>query len=342
MRHFKKFLSLLFCVVFIVGSFLVTFVFLSNESRANVRLVGLSPAGGSYKVGKKFKVKIYVANLDENNPINAVRGKLVFPNDKLRIRNISLGKSIVDYWYNDREFDVVRESPLKFRGIIFSPGFIGESGKLFSVKFQVKKAGRANLRVKNSLMLLSNGRGTRVAHKSDEARFSFYRRDLGWTNFVFGEPKGKQKKIKRNKKHKVKKFRFVFEGFPRAFKKKEKPKKYFKIKQVKKYPGRKVYVRNIAKSQLIKRNWKIKTNVKQNFRSKFIFKYRQGEFNKLAVKNAGAEKSSSNLVLKYYNSQTKTWDKVRAEHNVAKQTFKTTFYYFREGQRMNRFVIGYE
>lgn len=109
------------------------------------------------EVGDRLTLDLKVRASDE--PINAITGSISFPAELLNVANISKSKSIMNFWTQDPK---VVKNRILFEGIILNPGFIGENGVLFSVTFEAKKAGTADLRYIEGAVLANDGYGTNL------------------------------------------------------------------------------------------------------------------------------------------------------------------------------------
>jgi len=142
-------------------------------SSAQAASLYLGPNSGSYKVGDSFTVSVYVS---AEESINAVGGDLNFPADKLEIKSLSTSGSIVNFWVQNPNHG---SGIVHFEGVILSPGFKGNGGKIISVSFKTKAAGPAPLSLSNASILADDGKGTNVISGVGRAAFEIGLTQIG-------------------------------------------------------------------------------------------------------------------------------------------------------------------
>ena len=126
---------------------------------ANAASLDFSTTTNNYIKGDELLVNINVSSLDQS--INAAYGSISFPTDKLEVVSISKENSIFTFWIREPSFSNTA-SNINFQGIIFNPGFMGENGKIMTIKFKVKNGGNANLNLSSGSVLVNNGKGTSI------------------------------------------------------------------------------------------------------------------------------------------------------------------------------------
>lgn len=112
---------------------------------------------GSQKigVGEQFEARVFIDADDED--INAVEGKILFPAGLLEVRDIQDGNSIINFWIEKPKNTL--EGQIVFSGII-PAGYRETKGSLFSVVFQAKSSGSGAIEIGDAKVLLNDGRGT--------------------------------------------------------------------------------------------------------------------------------------------------------------------------------------
>ena len=109
-------------------------------------------------VGQQFQVDISLNA--ENEAINAVEGKIVFPGELLELKEIRDGNSIINFW-------VERPKTESNNQIIFSGitpgGYIDKQGLIFSTIFQSKNEGKGTIEIQEAKTLLNDGKGTEAS-----------------------------------------------------------------------------------------------------------------------------------------------------------------------------------
>lgn len=106
-------------------------------------------------VGELFKVDFFINTEEEN--INAMAGKVIFPTDLLEPKEIRDGNSIVNLWV-DRPA-LKSNGEIAFSGIT-PGGYKGANGLLFSLIFRVSKSGPVSIKINEGQALLNDGKGT--------------------------------------------------------------------------------------------------------------------------------------------------------------------------------------
>lgn len=124
--------------------------------------------------GEEFIVNILLNT--EGESINAIEGKIVFPDKLLEAKEIRDGNSIINFWI--KQPDTSQYGVVNFSGII--PGGYNEAkGFIFSIVFQVKAEGSGAVEISDAGILLNNGKGTPANVKISPFRFSISKENLG-------------------------------------------------------------------------------------------------------------------------------------------------------------------
>ncbi len=114
-----------------------------------------------------FEVGVFLKTDGEN--INAVQGKITFPDSLLKLKEVRDGNSLVNLWIKKPEAGLPSEALAKEGEIIFSGlvpgGFIGEDGYLFSLFFETKQKGQARIIAADEQILLADGQGSKASVK---------------------------------------------------------------------------------------------------------------------------------------------------------------------------------
>lgn len=126
----------------------------------------LNPKIQKIKTGDEFKIDFFINTENEN--INAIEGKILFPAEFLTLKETRDGNSIINFWierpnikYNNR---------IIFAGII-PGGYLNKKGFIFSMIFQAKKEGADEIEIFNSNALLNDGKGTETNVKTSNFQF---------------------------------------------------------------------------------------------------------------------------------------------------------------------------
>ena len=107
------------------------------------------------KVNQLFEVGVFINTDDES--INAIEGKIIFPQDLLEIKKINDGNSIINFWIEKPKS--APQGPIAFSGIV--PGGYNDSrGLIFSIAFLAKKGGGGAIEFSGVKALRNDGQGT--------------------------------------------------------------------------------------------------------------------------------------------------------------------------------------
>lgn len=106
------------------------------------------------KTGEQFVVDVIVHS---EEPLNAVEGRLSFPENLLSVREIHDGSSVVNFWIEKPHVD--SSGVISFSGIT-PGGFGGPNNLLFSLVFEVDKSGDIQLSLLEAIALRNDGAGT--------------------------------------------------------------------------------------------------------------------------------------------------------------------------------------
>ncbi len=121
-------------------------------------------------VGQQFQVDILLNT--ENEEINAIEGKVIFPEDLLELKEIRDGNSIVNFWIERPKIN--SNNQIIFSGII-PGGYIGEKGLIFSAIFQAKDKKEGLIEIQEAKTLLNDGKGTEAKLKIFNFQFSIFK-----------------------------------------------------------------------------------------------------------------------------------------------------------------------
>ncbi len=129
-------------------------------SATRAATLGLSPANVSITAGTSFTETVMVSSADQ--ALNAVSGTLSFPANLLQVVSVSKASSILTLWVADPTFSNT-DGTISFSGIVPNPGYIGSSGRIFSIQFRAKGTGTATIVFSSSSQVLANdGNGTDI------------------------------------------------------------------------------------------------------------------------------------------------------------------------------------
>ncbi len=131
--------------------------------------LNFSPSSGTHNKDSNFSVGIFVSSPDK--AINAASAIIKFPSDKLQVVSVSKNNSIVDFWAQEPSFsNAIGE--IKLEGVILTPGYQGNSGRLLTINLKGKNPGIAGLTIFSSSVLANDGIGTNVLASVGTASFT--------------------------------------------------------------------------------------------------------------------------------------------------------------------------
>ncbi len=122
--------------------------------------------GSNILAGEEFKVNFFLNSEDEN--INALDGKIIFPENLLRVKEIIEGNSFINFWIEQPKF---QDGEIIFSGII-PGGYINNKGLVFSIIFQSIEAGQGIVESKEIQVLLNDGDGTMANTTTSALKFT--------------------------------------------------------------------------------------------------------------------------------------------------------------------------
>ncbi|MDP2856284.1 MAG: GxxExxY protein [bacterium] len=126
------------------------------------------------RLDDQFEVGLFLNT--ENEDINALEGKIIFPANLLELKEIRDGNSIVNFWIEKPSISrtvtntKTNSNELVFSGII-PGGYNEEKGIILSLVFRAKEEGEGNVEMQNLRALLNDGKGTET--KSSFLPFHF-------------------------------------------------------------------------------------------------------------------------------------------------------------------------
>jgi len=106
------------------------------------------------KANQLFEVGVFI-NTDEES-INAIEGKITFPQDLLEVKKVNDGNSIINFWI---EKPKIESGQIVFSGIV-PGGYNDGQGLIFSITFLAKKEGSGAIKFGEVKALRNDGQGT--------------------------------------------------------------------------------------------------------------------------------------------------------------------------------------
>jgi len=122
---------------------------------------------------QQFDAKVFI-NTD-NEYINAIEGKIIFPQDLLEVKNINDGNSIINLWVEKPKN--TGEGQITFAGII-PGGYNNSQGLILSITFLAKKEGSGTVEFNDMQTLLNDGKGTKTNATISNLQFTISQQNL--------------------------------------------------------------------------------------------------------------------------------------------------------------------
>ena len=153
----------------------------------------ISPKSAVESVGGIFSVSIFIDTGDQ--PMNAVSGAIIFPQDTIEVVSLSKTDSILNLWVKEPAFSNTAGT-IDFEGIVLNPGFQGVEGKILTATLKAKRAGVASLNFITAAVLANDGNGTNIFENFEGASISITGSGNTFqeshTSFVVGAPRAPQ------------------------------------------------------------------------------------------------------------------------------------------------------
>ena len=129
-------------------------ILLFSASSAFAAEALLEVKNSEIQAGNEFVAEFFLNTENEN--INAIEGKIVFPEKLLELKEIRDGNSIINFWI---ERPKAKNGEIPFSGII-PGGYLGGKGLIFSAVFQSIQEGQGSIEIRDMKTLLNDGTGT--------------------------------------------------------------------------------------------------------------------------------------------------------------------------------------
>lgn len=139
---------------FLFVGFLILFLPLFSIFAASIYL---SPSQKTVNVGDNFSISVYVESSDQ--AMNAISFRLSFPNNLLKVINVSKSGSIINFWVQEPQ---ILTGEVFAEGVVLNPGYQGNDGKILTINFKTLKEGTANLNFVSGSVLANDGQGTNI------------------------------------------------------------------------------------------------------------------------------------------------------------------------------------
>lgn len=150
--------------------FAIASIFFGYAMQVNGATITITPASGQYTVGQTMTVDFLLSTPQQ--AANAASVDLKFPQDKMRVTNLSKDSSIISYWVSEPSFSNTT-GVVNFEGIIPNPGFQGSNAPLLTISFEILDVGTAPLNITDGSVLANDGNGTEILTNLGTANYTF-------------------------------------------------------------------------------------------------------------------------------------------------------------------------
>ena len=135
----------------------VLFVF-ANPVAAATSLY-FSPSANNVSIGETFSVSMFVQSTDQ--AMNAVSANIVYDSSKVELLNTSKAGTIIFLWIVEPSFSNTSGSG-SLEGLLLTPGYTGNAGKILSYTFRAKAQGTASIGFNGGRVLANDGGGSDI------------------------------------------------------------------------------------------------------------------------------------------------------------------------------------
>ena len=116
-----------------------------------------------------FTGTIYVST--GGSAINNAEGTIRFPTDLMSVSSLNVVGSIFNIWVEQPGFSNTNGT-ISFNGGLPTPGYVGQSGPIITVRFKSKKTGVANITFESPAVRANDGKGTDILSQTRSASIS--------------------------------------------------------------------------------------------------------------------------------------------------------------------------
>lgn len=139
-----------------------------SQAQAGKATLLISPSKGTYQIGDKFNISVYV-NSGGGAGINAAESTITFT-DNVSVTNINQSGSVFELWTTKPSFSN-KNGTISFGGGMTS-GYTGSAGKIFTISLSALKAGSAKVAFGGSVVTAADGMGTNIYSGANFATFT--------------------------------------------------------------------------------------------------------------------------------------------------------------------------
>jgi len=119
----------------------------------------LSTSASTCSVGASVVVSVRLKSLDI--AANAVSGAVSFPVDTLAVVGLEKNNSLIQFWVQEPQYNNV-SGTISFEGVIFNPGYQGNSGNVLDIRFRCRQTGLASIVMPSGFIMANDGQATNI------------------------------------------------------------------------------------------------------------------------------------------------------------------------------------
>lgn len=135
---------------------ILTFSFFIKKSVFAAESFIITGPNRPISVGEIFTVSVFVSS--PNQPMNATSGAINVTGGASIVSTSKQG-SIINFWTNEPGSI---GNTFRFEGVVMTPGYQGQNGKIFSLNLLAKKEGTVNLAFTEGALLANDGLGSNI------------------------------------------------------------------------------------------------------------------------------------------------------------------------------------
>ncbi len=148
-KYINYFIKTSFVIFLLFAFFVVTPVFAAE--------IRLDSQKSEIFSGEQFLIDLVIHSEES---LNAIEGRLIFPEDKLLFKEIRDGNSVINFWIDKPQLEA--PGVIFFAGIT-PGGWSGANNDIFSVLFEAKNTGIASIILQDTKALQNDGLGSQIA-----------------------------------------------------------------------------------------------------------------------------------------------------------------------------------
>ena len=127
--------------------------------------VSIVSSSSTIEAGKPFKLEVFA---NSAVPVNAVDISVAYPSDKVTLKEIDTGRSVITLWTVE---PYAKDGTVFLQGGTFRKGFLGKH-LIASLDFEAKVTGPAVFRLNDAVFLAGDGTGNQVKVNNSNSKIT--------------------------------------------------------------------------------------------------------------------------------------------------------------------------